>query len=113
MSQTTPARGWTGHGHTPPVESRCFPSKFSFRAVRHPQDVVEFSVTDASPFVRAFLWSFPQNKKPCLLGVSRVEKSSSFLYLLTSGLSKPASGRCPRYDLDSPRLNARPRLNRL
>src|SRR5262245_24474004 len=77
------------------------------------QDVVEFSVTDASPFFPVIRLSFQQNKKPCLLWVSRVEKSSLFLYLLTSGLSKAASGRCPRYDLDSLRLNAQPRLNRL
>ena len=37
----------------------------------------------------------------------------SILYLLTSGLSKPASGFCPRYDLDRPRLNTQPWLNRL
>ena len=58
--------------------------------------------------------SFRENKKPCLLCVSRVGKFyGSSIYLLTSGLSKFVSRACPLYDLDRPRLNTQPWLNRL
>src|SRR5204863_4695729 len=58
--------------------------------------------------------SFRENKKPCLLcGKQGLKILWIFCYLLTSGLSKFVSGACPLYDLDRPRLNTQPWLNRL
>ena len=57
---------------------------------------------------------FRENKKPCLLlGKQGGKIILFFYYLLTSGLSKFDSGACPLYDLDRPRLNTQPWLNRL
>jgi hypothetical protein len=81
-------------------------------------DIIETSWVDYSQMVH--LWfavvhcRYQGNKKPCSHGASRVWKIFvTILYLLASRLPKSVSGLCPRYDLDSPRLNKQPGLNRL
>jgi hypothetical protein len=85
-----------------------FLAKFSFALT----DIIEMSPLFRSQTVHLSL-SFLTNKKPCLHAVSRVRKIWFFYYLLTSGLSKFVAGTCPSYDMDPPRLNTQPWLNRL
>jgi hypothetical protein len=66
------------------------------------------------PFVLIVYFTYSDNKKPCLLLVSRViEILCSIRYLLTFTLSKLDSGVLPPYGLDSLRLNTQPWLVRL
>jgi hypothetical protein len=82
-----------------------------------PGDIIKTSVSFCSQcfaFRCRVYFSFSPawvNKKPCFLsGKQGLKILCWFGYLLTQTLSILASGFCPRYALDRPRLNTLPRL---
>src|SRR4051812_23914866 len=86
----------------------------SFGTLRHHQDVTMLSFTDCSPFICCHFTIIQGNKKPCsLCSKQGVEIFFRYVYLLTSSLSIFVSRVDPPYDLDSPRLNTQPWINRL
>ena len=96
-------------------EPRLSRARFSFMSI----DIIKMSPSFRSQIVHLsfldWLSVIQGNKKPCLLRCKQgLEKILwFFFYLLTSGLSKFVSRACPLYDMDRPRLNTQPWLNRL
>ena len=92
-------------------EPRLSRARFNFVSV----DIIEMSPSFRSQIVHLSfaLAVIQENKKPCLLSVSRVGKIVEFfVYLLPPGLSRFPSKACPGYDLGRPRPSIQPWLNR-
>ena len=80
-------------------------------------DIIEMSPSFRSQIVHLSLSFFSHSGKTKTLLTFRQAGFGKilwfFAYLLTSGVSKFVSGACPLYDMDRPRLNTQPWLNRL
>jgi hypothetical protein len=95
-------------------EPRLSCARFNFVSV----DIIEMSPSFRSQIVHLSLLRFTsvtQGKQKTLLTLRQAgfgKILSFFSYLLTSGVSKFVPGACPLYDMDRPRLNTQPWLNR-
>src|SRR6266487_305834 len=85
--------------------------QIQFCATRHHPDV-RLHLLTVSILSFVDLVAHGQIKNPAHIAVSRVWKLYDSFYLLTSRLPKFVSGACPLYDVDRPRLNTQPWLNR-
>src|SRR5208337_691657 len=111
-----PARLSATAGQIPPAENLGSPAPFFVLGQVTSSRRRFYSAHSALPFVvECCFFQFGMGKQKPLLPFRQAGSGNPMMfgYLLTLSLSGLASGFCPRYALDRPRLNIAPRLDQL